>query len=107
MEHIEHKDEKGRLYEALQGEGGNIIILGPPEGLVDTFDIPEPFATNLHNAMYHRRLFNLGAVQRSGNSLHGALQEAYRLDVQRLTEAIMQYETTEVQHEQAASPHRS
>lgn len=106
MEKIEHKDERGRLYEALQGEGGAIIILGPPEGLIDSLDLPEPFATDLHNALYHRRLFNWAAVQKSGNSLHGALQDAYRLDIQRLTEAIFRYET-EVQHEQVTSPDRA
>lgn len=106
MDRIEHRDEKGRLYEALQGEGGSIIILGPPEGLVDSLDLPEPFATNLHNSLYRRRLFNIGAVQRTGNSLHGALQEAYQLDVQRLMEAMLNFET-EVSHEQVTSPHRS
>lgn len=106
MDIIEHKDAQGRLYEALQSEGGAIIIKGPPEGLVDSLGLPEPFATNLHNAMYHRRLYNWAAVQKSGNSLNGALQEAYRLDIQRLMDAIYRFET-EVQHEQVTSPDRA
>lgn len=97
METIEHTDAKGRKYEAMQ-DGEMMIIKGPPEGLVDTLDLPEPFATTLHNILYHRHLFTSADIARNPKELMGALQEALTLDVQRLMEAYFNYEK-EVSHE--------
>lgn len=96
METVEYRDpENGRLYEALR-DGDEVIKIGPPEGLVDSLKLPEPFATNLHNALYTRHLFKYKDVSRNNKVLHGALQEALTLDAQRLTEAFFKYETEEV-----------
>mgnify|MGYP001571681720 CR=1 FL=1 len=96
METVEWKDpENGRRYEALQ-DGSEVILIGPPEGLVDSMNLPEPFATNLHNALYTRHLFTYKDVSRNNKVLHGALQEALTLDAQRLTEAFFKHETEEV-----------
>ncbi len=91
MEKVEYKDPmNGRLYEAMQ-DGDRRVIVGPPEGLVDAMGLPEPIATNLHNALYRRRIFTYREAQHKG--IQGALQEALQLDVQRLTEVFLTYET--------------
>lgn len=95
MEKIEHTDPlTHRMYEALKN-GDHILIIGPPEGLVDELGLPEPFATNLHNILYRRRIFTYTQASRNG-VLQGALQEALTIDAQRLTEAFKNYETEEV-----------
>ena len=99
MERIEHTDEKGRKYQALSNGDQQLILLGPPEGLVDGLNLPEPFATKLHNVLFERGLLNYAAAAK-GNALMGALQEVLMLDVQRLLEAYFKYENTqEVRHE--------
>lgn len=91
MDRIEHTDEKGRKYWAFSN-GEEKIIIGPPEGLVDTLSLPEPFATNLHNALFNRGILHYQDIVRSGNALFGILQEVLQVDVQRLTEAFFKYE---------------
>lgn len=96
METVEYKDiQTGRLYQALK-DGDQHIIVGPPEGLVDGLGLPEPFATNLHNALYRRGLFTYKSVTTGHKNLIGALQEALNLDAQILTEAFYNYEKEEV-----------
>jgi hypothetical protein len=96
METIEYRDpQNGRLYEAMQ-DGDSMMIVGPPEGLVDAMNLPEPFATNLHNVLYRRRIFALKDITGNNRALLGALQEALNVDAQRLTEAFFNYEKEEV-----------
>lgn len=96
MEKVEFKDPiTGRLYEAMQ-DGDQLMIVGPPDGLVDSLHLPEPFATDLHNVLYRRGLFTYKAVTTGHKQLVGALQEALNLDVQRLTEAFFNFEKEEV-----------
>ena len=90
MEYIEQMIG-GRKYKALSDGTGHAIIQGPPEGLVDDLGLPEPFATNLHNILYARGLFTPSDVARRPRELQGALQEAMKLDVQRLNEAYIKY----------------
>lgn len=94
METVEYIDPaNGRKYEALvNGRDDMRVIKGPPEGLVDSLGLPEPFATTLHNILYARRIFTTADIARDSRSLMGALQEALLLDVQRLTEAYFHYE---------------
>lgn len=93
MERVEWIDPNTqRKYQVMRDELGNDIIIGPPEGLVDTLKLPEPFATTLHNILYNRGLFNSGEVKKNPSVLIGALQEALNLDVQKLTEAFFIYE---------------
>jgi hypothetical protein len=94
MEKSEYTDEKGRRYLAWTDGNDQHIIIGPPEGLVDSLGIPEPTATNLHNILYNRGLFNYAMASKTGNGLIGALQEALTLDAQRLLEAYFKYENT-------------
>jgi len=92
MEAIVHTDDKGRKYDAWKDSDDKIIIIGPPEGLLDGLNLPEPFATNLHNALHARKLFNHRAVSRKPRLLQSALQEALFVDMQRLNEAYFLYE---------------
>lgn len=87
----EHIDEKGRRYAAYR-DGEQVIIKGPPEGLVDILKLPEPFATRLHNALLVRGCLSYRDVRKNPNTLVGALQEALGIDVQKLMEAYMNYE---------------
>ena len=73
-------------------DGELIIPIGPPIDIVDALNLPEPFATNLHNALHQRGLINYAAVSRNPNALQGALQEVLMLDVQKLTEIFFRYE---------------
>jgi hypothetical protein len=91
MEIVEHIDLKGRKYKAVQS-GDAMIIQGPPEGLVDTLGLPEPFATRFHNILYARGILNSSDIGKNPRNLTGALQEALNLDIQRLTEAYFNYE---------------
>ena len=90
MKIIEHV-EAGRKYKAY-GDGDGVVIIGPPEGLVDEIGLPEPFATRLHNIMYMRGFFCYNDVVKSQGSLLGALQEALAIDVQKLSEKFFNYE---------------
>lgn len=92
MQIIEVQDELGRKYKA-QAEGDLRVILGPPEGLVDSLALPEPLASRLHNILYERGILNLAAIKKTPNALAAALQEALLLDAQKLTEAFMKFET--------------
>ena len=97
MQEITHTDERGRKYKAYQ-DGEQLLIVGPPEDLVDELGLPEDFATRLHNILFRRGIFSYNDAARNPNNLLGALQEAYRLDVQKLTEALFTY-NQEVRHE--------
>lgn len=90
-----HTDEKGRKYKVLiDGSMGDelSIVIGPPEGVVDELDLPEPFATRLHNNLCDRGIFTYKDVSANGRAVQGALQDALTVDVQRLAEAYLNYE---------------
>lgn len=91
MEKIEHTDEFGRKYAAFSN-GEQIIIIGPPEGLCDLLELPEPFATRLHNALYERNIFNYHDAAKAGNGMIGVLQEVLLVDAQKLLEAFSKLE---------------
>lgn len=85
--------ENGRNYEAYE-EDGMVIPVGPGDRIVDTIGLPEPFATNLHNALHRRGILVYADVQKKPKELQGALQEALMIDVQKLQEAFYRYEKT-------------
>ena len=68
------------------------IILGPPEGLVESLGLPEPFATRLHNVLCDRGLLTYKDVATNQKVLLGALQECFNIDVQKLAEAYFKFE---------------
>ena len=75
MERIVHIDGRGRKYDAWKGDSDLVVLIGPPEMLVDELGLPEPFATRLHNVLHSRGLFNSRDVSRS-KELFAALQES-------------------------------
>ena len=84
----------GRKYLAdvsPDEQEGAFVIIGPPDGLVDDLGLPEPFATNLHNVLYNRRVFTYRDVSKPGVA-QGAIQEVLDIDVQRLAEAFANIE---------------
>lgn len=89
MERVEHVIG-GRKYSALT-DGKSVIVEGPPEGLVDEMGLPEPTATNLHNALFGRGLFRYEDIVKRPRELQGAWQEALQADVQRLSEAYFRF----------------
>jgi len=92
MEIIEFVDIDGRKYKAYSDGGDDVVKIGPPENLVDNLELPEPFATRLHNILYNRGLLDLQAIVKNGNGLLGALQEALAIDVQKLTEEFYRFQ---------------
>ena len=94
VETSEYVDGNGRKYKAVK-EGELHIVIGPPEGLVDALELPEPFATKLHNVLYERGVLSYDDVRRKPQNLIGALQEALAIDQQRLSEAYYQFSNTE------------
>lgn len=77
----------GRKYEAYV-DGEHQIIKGPMEGLVDDLDLPEEFATRLHNALHRRGILTYKDAVKKSAQLMAALQEAYKLDAQLLMQAF-------------------
>ena len=84
----------GRKYEVIYSPDmppGAYVIVGPPEGLMEQLGLPEPFATTLHNVLYHRRIFSYKDIATKNNAV-GVLQEALHIDAQRLAEAFFNFE---------------
>lgn len=97
MEQIEHTDHRGRKYKAFK-DGDAVLVVGPPEDFLDELGIPEPFATTLHNILFNRGIFSFKDAARKPQELTGALQECYRLDAQKLMEALFKYESENQQN---------
>lgn len=84
----------GRKYLVKYSEDDQssaFIIVGPPEFLVDELGLPEPLATNLHNALYERRIFTYRDASK-GNAALGAWQQALQGEVHRLVERFIIFE---------------
>jgi hypothetical protein len=97
MRTIEHTDERGRKYKVrlpdhAPDEDADLgIILGPPD-VVDELELPEPFATRLHNQLYNRGLYTLSDVRKKRTLLQGAIMAAVGVDAQLLTQAYQNSE---------------
>lgn len=90
----------GRKYEVKYSPdmpAGAFIIIGPPEEMIDQLwisrglPVPEPFATNLHNILYDRRIYTYKDIA-SKNAATGVLQEALNIEAHLLTELFLNYE---------------
>lgn len=85
----------GRKYKAFLSpdeQSGAYIIVGPPEGLVDSLGIPEPFATRLHNTLYERGIITGQDASKKHKEVIGAVQETFMVDAQRIVEAFFNLE---------------
>lgn len=98
MKVITYTDERGRNYqvelprEAPDSDVHMGIFLGPPD-VVDSLELPEPFATDLHNQLHRRGIMTLDDIKKNPNGLEGALKSALKIDVQMLHNA---YQTEEM-----------
>lgn len=86
---------EGRKYKALVSpdeQQGAYIIIGPPEGITDSLNLPEPFATRLHNILYDRGILSAKDASKKPREIQGALQDALMVDVQKLVEEFFKYD---------------
>ena len=92
MRTVEYENEKGRKYlvkladETPDKDAHMGIPIGPPD-VVDALELPEPFATTLHNILYDRGLWSIKEVNAQKKALFGALQAALKVDVHTLYNA--------------------
>ena len=94
MKKVEH-EVKGRKYLVeLPEDSDNTdlgIMIGPPD-FVDELNLPEPFATKLHNQMFSRGLFSLADLRRRPAEVQAALQSAFKLDAATIVNAYHEAE---------------
>lgn len=97
MERITWENEKGRkfLVELPEGvdrsEAEMGIFIGPPD-IMDSLGLPEDLGTRLHNILFDKKLFTNADVKKRPKALFGVLQQALKVDAQRLHEAFVNYE---------------
>lgn len=95
---LEYEDDRGRLYlvrlpaDAPDSDAASGIVIGPPD-VVDELDLPEPFATRLHNELFRRKLFTLADLNRSKSPVRAALQKALRVDELAICRMFVQLAT--------------
>lgn len=94
MRKVEY-ERQGRKFLVMLPEGVDNVDLGIPVGppeFLDFLDMPEPFATRLHNQMFDRKLFTLRDLQKRSNEVQAALQSAFRIDVASIVQAYHESE---------------
>lgn len=97
MRQVDYKDELGRWYRVMLDDDAKDedapmgIPVGPPN-IVDILELPEPFATHLHNQLFMRKLFKSKDIRKNPNSLQGALQAAFNMDVAKIHQAYILFE---------------
>ena len=98
MKQVDYQDERGRWYrvqlpdEAPEDQARFGVPIGPPN-VADKLGLPEPFATDLHNQLFLRKLFNANEVRKNSQALQGAIMTALSVDISRVYEAYVQLET--------------
>jgi len=96
MKQVTYEDERGRKYlvelddndpeeDAYLG-----IPIGPPD-VVDELELPDPFATRIHNMLFEKGLWSINELRKQPKALHGVLQAALKIDVQTLHTAYVNY----------------
>jgi hypothetical protein len=94
MRKVEHEVEGKKYLVSLPEGADNVdlgIELGPPN-FTDSLELPEPFATKLHNQMFDRGLFTLDDLRRRSREVQAALQSALRLDAATIINAYAEAE---------------
>lgn len=82
---------KYRAYVSPDDQAGAHVIIGPPEGLVDTLGLPPTTATRLHNILYDRGIMKYEDAAKRG-VLPGVIQELFTLDAQLLLQKFSEFE---------------
>lgn len=70
---------------------GTPIIVGPPEGLVDSLGLSREQADRMHQILFDRRIFTFKDIAR-GQTAQAIMQEILQLDSQKLVEAFYKNE---------------
>lgn len=97
MRQIEYQDERGRKYlvrlpdDAPDSDAEKGVPIGPPD-IVDELELPEPFATRLHNELFNNRLWGLDIIRKRPKILFGILQRLLKVDVHMIINAYAQFE---------------
>lgn len=97
MKIVDYIDERGRKLRVELPDGAPDtdapmgIVIGPLE-VVDQMNLPEPFATRLHNALFDREIFRSIDIQRKPGAVQGAIQSALSLDTASIYEAFLTIE---------------
>ena len=88
-----YQDRDGRWWQVLvptessEAEAHLGIPIGPPP--LDGLALPEPYATRLHNELFHRRIFSAKQARRHASDISSAIRQVFAIDVQ---EIIAQYD---------------
>lgn len=82
-------------YVSPDDQEGAYVIVGPPEGLVDTL-LTEPMATTLHNVLFDRGLYNYKAIAANQKIALGVANEVKGVNAQQLVEAFFKFENETV-----------
>lgn len=91
--------QDGRKYMAYVSPDdppGAYLVIGPPEGLVDSLGLPELFATTLHNILFERGLYNYKDIAANQKIAFGVMQELLGISAQKLVEAFWKFENETV-----------
>lgn len=89
MKQVEHEVD-GKKYKIILPTGSEDPDLGIPVGppnFTEELELPEPFATRLHNQMFDRGFFTLKDIQKRSREVQAALQAALRIDTARILDA--------------------
>lgn len=96
MRKVTYEDERGRKYLVELDDDDSDedaylgIPIGPPE-VVDELELPEPFATRIHNMLFDRQLWSIKELKKQPKVLYGVLQAALKIDAQTLHTAYANY----------------
>jgi hypothetical protein len=94
MRKVEY-EVNGRKFLTMLPEGVDNVDLGVPIGppeFTDFLNLPEPFATRLHNQFFNRKLFTLQDLQKRPQEIQAALMSAMRVDMSTIMRAYKEAE---------------
>lgn len=97
MKLVDYEDANGRKFrvevpdDAKDDEAEFGIPVGPPP-IVDFLKLPEPIATQLHNELHRRGIWNEEVIRKSPGALLGAIQAVMRVDAQIIHQAYIEYD---------------
>lgn len=97
MRLVDYEDERGRKYrvELPDSAGDEEAQLGIPVGpppIVDFLGIQEPLATQLHNELHRRGIWNEKIIRKNPGALLGAIQAVMQVNSQIIHKAYIEYD---------------
>lgn len=100
MRQLDYQDERGRWHRVLIPDDAPDdaapmgVLVGPPDA-VDHMGLPEPFATTLHNHLFHRKIFTSADIRKRPVEVQGAILAALSVDTGTLHDAYVHLEKEE------------